>query len=466
MKGWIDTPRIPLQLVSGDALRFSGHGTVPQGSEPTSYEWDFANGQHSVLEDPGLVTFANPGVFEVTLDVKDGHGNHDPYPASRAITVVSPPGPLPDLRPIQVSVPDDFALGQLIRVGYTVKNEGDGTVTNKTWVDGIYISGQPILDASAIPVAFVTRSNALTAGGSYSNSVQFAMPNLHEGKYYLLVSVDDQAQVLEWHKLNNEMAVQITAMTPQLTNGVGFNSEFTSAGEEHYYRIDVPEGSNLRMVLSGAGIGADTEVYARFGLPPVRGTYDYRAVPASGSIQSLSIPTATPGTWYVLVRSGAATGSGAYTMSGVASALELLSVVLDRHANNQTAILSLQGAGFVGGIQGALVSSNGAVYPLGSVEVDSFSTLTATVAANTVPPGLYSIRVMQPGGESAVLTNAFTMLSTGVAKLKTDIIVPGRVGYHQLATIYVEYRNEGNAAMPAPLLVVTGRCSATSSALS
>ena len=47
------------------------------------------------------------------------------------------------------------------------------------------------------------------------------------------------------------------------------------------------------------------------------------------------------------------------------------------------------------------------------------------------------------------------MLAGGEPHLETQVIVPAAVGYHQLATIYVEYANTGSVAMRAPLLSLT-----------
>src|SRR5262249_38161960 len=54
----------------------------------------------------------------------------------------------------------------------------------------------------------------------------------------------------------------------------------------------------------------------------------------------------------------------------------------------------------------------------------------------------------------ADLPGAFTVSAGGQGHLETHLILPDPVGRHALATIYVEYANTGNVAMPAPLLVL------------
>jgi hypothetical protein len=116
----------------------------------------------------------------------------------------------------------------------------------------------------------------------------------------------------------------------------------------------------------------------------------------------------------------------------------------------------VDGAGFEPGVTVSLVASDGVTYSNALVEVQSATRLTASYAAGAVPPGLYSVQVAKPGGDADTLLNALEIVSGGMPKLETRLIVPGTVGRHALATLYVEYANTGDAPMPAPLLVVHG----------
>src|SRR5207244_2668250 len=59
----------------------------------------------------------------------------------------------------------------------------------------------------------------------------------------------------------------------------------------------------------------------------------------------------------------------------------------------------------------------------------------------------------ETGGATATLMSALTIDQGGHANLQADIILPNSMGYHIPATIYIEYSNTGDVAMPAPLLV-------------
>jgi len=116
--------------------------------------------------------------------------------------------------------------------------------------------------------------------------------------------------------------------------------------------------------------------------------------------------------------------------------------------------LTLTGAGFAYPLGVELVSGEGAAYEAGDVNVDSFTRATAVLQAGTVPAGIYTVRVSR-SGNTAQLPDALEIVSGGIPKLEVELTLPARFGYHILATAYVEYKNTGNAPMPAPLLLVT-----------
>src|SRR5262245_657183 len=95
--------------------------------------------------------------------------------------------------------------------------------------------------------------------------------------------------------------------------------------------------------------------------------------------------------------------------------------------------------------------------------------IDASVDPRTLPVGSYSVKVtwtredLEPQYLGNVLTyvywdqlpNALTITHGGTAVLQTKLIVPNPVGFHQAATIYVEFSNTGDTSMPAPVLVVS-----------
>ena len=146
---------------------------------------------------------------------------------------------------------------------------------------------------------------------------------------------------------------------------------------------------------------------------------------------------------------------GTYELLARSAPILLTDVSPTRLGNNAAATLTLEGAGFDAGTTVSLVASDNTSYPATTVSFDALTRVTATFAAASVPSGHYSVRVENAEHEFAVLADAFEMLEAGQAQLVTNIVVPANVGYHEVATVYVEYANTGTLAMPAPLLEVT-----------
>jgi len=453
--GHIDSPVRSGAVAVGDALRLSGHGSVPPESGPPRFFWDFGDGRSSNLEDPGLLSFPVPRTNLITLNVTDSQGHSGGTVDMRTITVIPETNSIPDLAVTQLNVPTNLAIGQAAPITYTVRNAGDGGLSGQSWKDALYLSRDAYLDVNDRLLVSAAVSNTVAVGDSYTNALTASLPAVEEGAYYLLLSVDDEWQVLERHQLNNEFAVATDLVIPRLTNAVPFAAAFTGNGDEHYFRIDVPAGQNLLIRLNGLDNLGVSEVYVRFGALPTRGTFDYRAATPGSADQQLLIPAAAPGTYYILVRGESVPGNGQFTLETIASRLNVTGVTPDRHGQSMSATLAITGAGFDATAVAELVASGGAAYRATSVSADSFTQLTATFDLTQVPTNTYSLRVSSPLWGTNTLANAFEVLPIVPAKLETALIVPAQLGYHAVATIYVEYRNTGNAAMPAPLLVLT-----------
>jgi YD repeat-containing protein len=246
-----------------------------------------------------------------------------------------------------------------------------------------------------------------------------------------------------------------TVQTP-LALGEPFVGQFVGSGQAHIFRITVPASSPMRVVLSTAGGNNHTELYAHFGAPPTRGIFDFASNSGSSPNQSITVPQAYAGDYYVLVYGDIIGTPGSFTIEVTTSGMFLTSVTPSHHGASTDAQLTLLGAGFDPTSTVALVDTNDIPYSGNLMSVDSFTQMTVTVPSNSVPPGLYTVRASQPDGDLAELANAFEVQPGAEARLETRLTVPAQVGYHTLATIYVEFENSGNAAMPAPLLEVGG----------
>jgi RHS repeat-associated protein len=239
-----------------------------------------------------------------------------------------------------------------------------------------------------------------------------------------------------------------------LALGTPFAGTSVGSGQAQLFRVTLPEASPLLVTLDDSSANNRNELYAKLGSPPTRGDYHYRFSTPASADQTILVPMATPGTWYILVYSEAVPSPGSFTLLAADSEIFLTSVTPDRHGNSAPATLTLSGAGFVAGTSVALVAADGTAYAADLVEVDSFAQLSARFGLLQIPAGTYAVRVTRPDGPFHELPAAFQVTQGGQARLETNLIVPQAVRPRGTATLYVEYANTGEVAMPAPLLLV------------
>ena len=115
----------------------------------------------------------------------------------------------------------------------------------------------------------------------------------------------------------------------------------------------------------------------------------------------------------------------------------------------------MTGTGFSNTTTVSLVASDGTAYPLTNLQIDSPTQATVIIPANSIPAATYTIRATQADGTTANHPDAFTMVQGGEANLVTNLVVPNSIPNASPATIYVQYSNTGDFAMPAPLLLLT-----------
>lgn len=238
-----------------------------------------------------------------------------------------------------------------------------------------------------------------------------------------------------------------------LTLGTTYNGTLAGSGSTQFFRIAVPTAKPMILRLADPRPADHNEVYLKFGSPPTRSDYDYRFTSAASANQTLVVPSADAGSWYALVYGESVPTPGSFTMRADSSNVIVTEATPDHSATGSPVSMRLTGAGFDNTTTVSLVAANSTVYPAATMSADLYTQMTATFNLASVPAGVYSVRVTR-AGEPTTLPNAFTVTAAGAAKLQTDLILPSAFGRHQLATLYIQYANTGNVAMPAPLLVL------------
>jgi RHS repeat-associated protein len=250
--------------------------------------------------------------------------------------------------------------------------------------------------------------------------------------------------------LNQTNQIPLTLDTPM--TGV-----FAGTGQAQLFQFAVPTASPLLLSVTDNNTTDHTELYASFGSPPTRETYQYGANGA-GSSQSLIVPSGAAGTWYILVYAESVTNApSSFTLEAVAAPVFVSSVTPVQYGANALATLTLNGAGFAPSSTVTLIaaaSSN--TYEASNVTFDTNTELTVSINLASVPQGVYSIQVSGPTG-TGTLPSGFTVTAPGVAQFETHLILPAAIGRHISSTFYIEYSNTGTAAMPAPIVLLESK---------
>lgn len=317
--------------------------------------------------------------------------------------------------------------------------------------DDLSIVVQELVDHdNFVPIALLyTPAGTLVSGIAGNQSATLAHKATDSGRYSVLI-MDNNAVASGSYRLTvtgysgHPSAIQLGGIT---------NGRFTTTGQRALYELEVPPGGHFRVALDDLdNIGA-SEVYVRRGGVPTAGAFDYR-FSRNGADQELLVPNAGAGTWYVLIiGANVPAGGSNFTLNVEFLAGAILgSLNPNRVGNTAPAVIAVDGAGFTSASQASL-KSGAATVVAGQSVVVSGEKLNAHLDVTGLAAGTYELTITQGNTTTSL---PLEIVEGGLPRLETNLIVPGRVGRHALATVFVEYANTGDVAMPAPLLVLRG----------
>lgn len=138
-----------------------------------------------------VVTDAYNEVFEYLYD-------NNNLAKSSVVSITSP-----DLQITHVTAPEQITSGYPINLTYTIANNGDGAITNRSITDKVYISQTESL-SGAIQIASLYHNINLPVGQSATFTCnQTAPANLNDGTYHLIVVTDANNNIHESNEDNN-----------------------------------------------------------------------------------------------------------------------------------------------------------------------------------------------------------------------------------------------------------------------
>ncbi|HEX8203832.1 MAG TPA: DUF6531 domain-containing protein, partial [Isosphaeraceae bacterium] len=414
--------------------------------------------------------------------------------------------------------PGPLWAGEPVTVSWRGANR-TGAPLLGAWTDGVYLSADDRWDVNDVLLATVPHSGGLAENQEYAQTVTVPVPGKLPGHYRILVRADVANQERETNEADNLITSAPLALgvRPLPTDGTPVAGSVAPADRADYFQVHLDAGQSLHLRLDGQTPGQPLELYVRYAALPTRLAYDQRSN-TTGATQAIALTgIAGGGTYYVMVHGDR--GAAAYALVAQQEPFFVTDVSPRRHAMIELvdpppptpspfnpapppaakvpvpakASVILTGTGFdettrvtfrnaqgrVQSVPARLVSASTLVVDIDFAWTLPGDTLPPTSIGTSLPigpfptyywaPGRYAIVVSKQGAADLVLADAFEVLGQGEAKLETNLIVPGAVspGFPVKQTLWVEYRNTGTVAMPAPLLqvVASGTALLTASAV-
>ena len=123
----------------------------------------------------------------------------------------------PDIELTAATAPTTASLGETIQVGWTVTNTGN-LVAPADWSDYVYLSDDATFDETDTLLNYLSAADKtpLSAGNSYSQTLQVTIPGTARGNKYLLFVADGNNVQGESNENNNVRAKALTLNAPDL----------------------------------------------------------------------------------------------------------------------------------------------------------------------------------------------------------------------------------------------------------
>jgi RHS repeat-associated protein len=168
---------------------FSFTGTIPAGESVTRTQTitlpNAVSGDRWVI----VKTDAANQVFE--------HANETNNTAVDDQAIAVRLSPYPNLQVTGVTPPATAFSSQENLVEWQVANTGTGPTSAPFWYDAVYLSPDPLLDATDVFLGQSTNASYLDIGESYRNSMTVRLPRGIDGNFFFLVKADASNQVFE-----------------------------------------------------------------------------------------------------------------------------------------------------------------------------------------------------------------------------------------------------------------------------
>jgi subtilase family serine protease len=363
--------------------------------------------------------------------------------------------PPADLTVTSVTVPPTGVLGQEASISWSVLNQGANSATG-LWTDSVYLSSDQTWDINDALFGRLEHSGSVAPSQSYTGSITAKFPAVTPGNYYVIVRADIRNNVPETSE-NNNLAVSTNTVAvdiPELQLGVPFSAQL-STGEEHYYKVNVPQGRDMGISLDSLSAVSSNELYVRYGTLPDRVNYDFAFQSPFEPDQEITVPTTSSGFYYFLVRGdNVPDAPEPYTLVAELLGLSIRQVQPNYGGSAGIVTVRLLGGSFTESTGVSLVDVAGFEHAASSVFFETSTAIYPSFDLVGLSPGVYGVRV-RDGDSVQTFENSFTVQAGGRSDLRTQLVAPGfvRVGSEYQARVIVS--NAGSLDARVPFLTLT-----------
>ena len=387
----------------------------------------------------------------------DALGN---YPDMGAFEFVETAPSDVDLVVSSVSSPTIVQANSSVTLQWTDENVGSGSAIGP-WHDSVSLVSQSDTNTVlAVGEVLVGQGVNLGPGQSYSPTATFRVPGGVEGNYLLQIHVNNRGDTFEAAQWTNNTTLSTTPtslIVPTLPVGGSVSGQLTVSGQADVYKVVPAAGQDVQLTFQTTSGSNYLQLFVAQGYAPGPPAFALKSGQFNSPVATLNIAAPNGGVYYVAAYPEVLVSfPAAYTLAAVApTAVSLSGATPHQLAANGQTTLDITGSLLSASDTYELVGAGG-TFTASSVNVPDPTTAYATFSLNGAPAGSYNLEVLVPGAPPAVLSNA-TSVVTGPA-------LPAFWAQLQLPSVYrqgrpfsgaILYGNNGNADMPAPILILS-----------
>ncbi len=381
--------------------------------------------------------------------VFEGSNEYNNDRASDVPVIIELPPPA-DLEVTQIDVAGTATSGQAVPISWTVINTAAEPASG-TWSDCVYLSADGIWDIRDKLIGRVAYSGTLAQGQSYTSMLTEPLPTVLPGNYRIIVRADIYNQIYEGDGEVGNVAVStelVEVTVDELAIGVPLQT-ILNAGDERLFQVTVPQNKTLAVTLGSPYELALHEVFVRHGAVPSSAAYD--AVSAGGMDQIVTavVPSTEPGVYYVLLRGhNEPAGGGVVTVLAELVPLVITDVHTDAGGDSRYVTTTIRGAQFHQQAIVKLVRPGFGEYEPVDYQVVDSTKIVATFDFTDAVHGLYDVKVINPGGDQAVVPYRFLLERAIEPEVTIGLGGPRIVDAGDVGRFSVALVNTGNIDAP------------------